>query len=77
MREKSALLCVPASRTPCPFQNDNDDDDDDMAIAAGGNDTLVGRFVQEDTVPWYRKRNLRLLYLLMFPTCIGIEMTSG
>ncbi|RDX55288.1 hexose transporter [Lentinus brumalis] len=48
-----------------------------MAIGAGRDDTLVGRYVQEDKVPWYRKRNLRLLYLLMFPTCIGIEMTSG
>ena len=48
-----------------------------MAIGAGGDDTTINRLVQEDKVPWYRKRNLRLLYLLMFPTCIGIEMTSG
>ncbi|RPD67473.1 hexose transporter [Lentinus tigrinus ALCF2SS1-7] len=48
-----------------------------MAIGAGGDDVLVNRMVQQDKVPWYRKRNLRLLYLLMFPTCIGIEMTSG
>ena len=48
-----------------------------MAIGAGGDDTIINRLVQEDRVPWYRKRNLRLLYLLMFPTCIGIEMTSG
>ena len=48
-----------------------------MAIGAGGDDTIINRLVQEDKVPWYRKRNLRLLYLLMCPTCIGIEMTSG
>ena len=48
-----------------------------MTISNGGNDTFLQRHVQEDKVPWYRKRNLRLLYLVMFPTCIGIEMTSG
>ncbi|KAI1791088.1 hexose transporter [Ganoderma leucocontextum] len=48
-----------------------------MAVGAGGNDTLLQRYVREDKVPWYRKRHLRLLYLIMFPTCIGIEMTSG
>ncbi|KAL7282766.1 hexose transporter [Trametes coccinea BRFM310] len=50
-----------------------------MAIGAGfhANDNLINRYVQEDKVPWYKKRNLRMLYILMFPTCIGIEMTSG
>ena len=48
-----------------------------MAIGTSGNDTLLQRYVQEDKVPWYRKRHLRLLYFVMFPTCIGIEMTSG
>ncbi|THG93118.1 hypothetical protein EW026_g8027 [Hermanssonia centrifuga] len=47
----------------------------------GGGDTqidpIISRLVAEDKVPWYQKRNLRMLYLLMFPTCIGIEMTSG
>ncbi|KAF8887256.1 hexose transporter [Gymnopilus junonius] len=33
--------------------------------------------VGPDTTPWYRKPNLRLLYLILFPTCIGVEMTSG
>lgn len=48
---------------------------------AGGdsahNDSYIERFVAEDKVPWYKKPNLRGLYLVMFPTCIGIEMTSG
>ncbi|EJF62162.1 hexose transporter [Dichomitus squalens] len=48
-----------------------------MAIGVGRNDTALNRYIDEDKVPWYRKKNLRLLYLLMFPTCIGIEMTSG
>ncbi|CAJ2509990.1 Uu.00g058900.m01.CDS01 [Anthostomella pinea] len=30
-----------------------------------------------DKVCWYKKPNLRLLYLMLFPTYIGIELTSG
>jgi len=40
-------------------------------------DPIVSRLAELDETPWYRKPNLRLLYLLMFPTCIGVEMTSG
>lgn len=40
-------------------------------------DNLIHRMAMEDPVPWYKKRNLRNLYLLLFPTVIGIEMTSG
>jgi hypothetical protein len=40
-------------------------------------DPVLTRLVEEDKVPWYRKRNLRLLYLLLYPTCMGIEITSG
>ncbi|KAF9234363.1 major facilitator superfamily domain-containing protein [Melanogaster broomeanus] len=40
-------------------------------------DAIVSRLAQQDKVPWYKKPNLRLLYLIMFPTCIGVEMTSG
>lgn len=43
----------------------------------GASDPIVQRLAQEDPVPWYRKRNLRYLYLLLFPTCMGIEITSG
>ena len=43
----------------------------------GGSDPILTRLANEDKVPWYKKRNLRLLYLLLFPTCMGIEMTSG
>ncbi|EPQ58905.1 general substrate transporter [Gloeophyllum trabeum ATCC 11539] len=38
---------------------------------------LLSRLTKEDRTPWYRKRNLRLLYLVMIPTCLGTEMTSG
>ena len=40
-------------------------------------DPILTRIVAEDTVPWYKKPNLRLLYFLLFPTCMGIETTSG
>lgn len=40
-------------------------------------DPIVSRLAELDETPWYKKPNLRLLYLLMFPTCIGVEMTSG
>ena len=42
-----------------------------------GNDAIVSRLAQQDNIPWYKKPNLRLLYLLMFPTCLGVEMTNG
>jgi hypothetical protein len=47
------------------------------AAAARQADPILTRIVEQDQVPWYRKRNLRRLYMLLLPTCIGIEMTSG
>ena len=32
---------------------------------------------QQDTTPWYRKKNLRFLYLTLVPSALGVEMTSG
>lgn len=43
----------------------------------GTSDPILTRLAEEDKVPWYQKPNLRLLYLLLFPTCMGIELTSG
>ncbi|TRX90907.1 hypothetical protein FHL15_008112 [Xylaria flabelliformis] len=43
----------------------------------GASDPILTRIVNEDKVPWYLKPNLRMLYLLLFPTCMGIELTSG
>lgn len=54
-----------------------------MAIGAattaevGKSDPIITRLAGEDTVPWWRKPNLRFLYLMLFPTCMGIELTSG
>jgi len=43
----------------------------------GASDPILTTIVQEDKVPWYRKPNLRYLYFMLFPTCMGIELTSG
>ncbi|KIM24859.1 hypothetical protein M408DRAFT_26654 [Serendipita vermifera MAFF 305830] len=40
-------------------------------------DPMVTQYVLEDTVPWYKKPNLRYLYIILLPTCIGVEITSG
>lgn len=47
------------------------------AAAARQADPVLTRVVEQDQIPWYRKKNLRMLYALLLPTCIGIEMTSG
>ncbi|CAN9198529.1 unnamed protein product [Alternaria alternata] len=47
------------------------------AAAARQAEPVLTRIVEEDQIPWHKKRNLRRLYALLLPTCIGIEMTSG
>ena len=46
-------------------------------VPLDSNNTIVSRLAQQDNTPWYSKPNLRLLYFLMFPTCLGGEMMSG
>lgn len=48
-----------------------------LSGAAEGTDPVLTRLVDEDKVVWYKKKNLRKLYFLLFPTCMGIEITSG
>ncbi|KAG7110599.1 High-affinity glucose transporter like protein [Verticillium longisporum] len=43
----------------------------------GAADPIITRISEEDKVAWYKKPNLRYLYLMLFPTCMGIELTSG
>ncbi|PLN86954.1 general substrate transporter [Aspergillus taichungensis] len=38
---------------------------------------VLESLLADDHTPWYRKPNLRALYFLMFPACMGIEITSG
>jgi MFS family permease len=42
-----------------------------------GSDPIVTRMVEQDKVPWYKKRNLRIMYLYLFACCMGVEITSG
>lgn len=50
-----------------------------MGLTNLGNeaDPVLTRIIEEDTTPWYRKKNLRALYVLLYFTCMGIEITSG
>jgi len=48
-----------------------------MGGAEPPSDNPLYRMAMDDPVAWYRKPNLRALYLLLFPCVIGIEMTSG
>ena len=43
----------------------------------GAADPILQRIADEDKVPWYRKPNLRSLYLMLFPACMAVETTSG
>ncbi|KAF2462830.1 general substrate transporter [Lindgomyces ingoldianus] len=40
-------------------------------------DPRLTNIAKADTIPWYRKPNLRLLYLILVPCALGVEMTSG
>lgn len=51
-------------------------------MAGGGaveskSDPIVTRLANEDKKWFYQKPNLLYLYLMLFPTCMGIELTSG
>jgi hypothetical protein len=43
----------------------------------GKSDPIITRLANEDKKPFYKKPNLLYLYLMLFPTCMGIELTSG
>ncbi|PSN67945.1 major myo-inositol transporter iolT [Corynespora cassiicola Philippines] len=46
-------------------------------VADGTADPILTRMVKEDKVPWYKKPNLRIMYVWLFFCCMGVEMTSG
>ncbi|CRJ80067.1 hypothetical protein BN1708_000154 [Verticillium longisporum] len=49
-----------------------------MGINTGSSaDPIVTRLVAEDKVPFWRKPNLRIMYIWLFLCCMGVEMTSG
>ncbi|KAH8893624.1 hexose transporter [Thozetella sp. PMI_491] len=48
-----------------------------MESTANPVETEVQRLIRLDTTPWYKKPNLRTLYFLLIPVCLGVEMTTG
>lgn len=40
-------------------------------------DPRLSNIARADTIKWYKKKNLRFLYLILVPTCLGVEWTSG
>ncbi|KAL4784186.1 general substrate transporter [Aspergillus varians] len=38
---------------------------------------ILDALIRNDRTPWYKKPNLRFLYCILFPACMGIEITSG
>lgn len=48
-----------------------------MVGLAKADDPIVEALLEQDKTPWYKKHNLRILYALLVPTCMGVEMTSG
>jgi sugar porter (SP) family MFS transporter len=47
------------------------------AAEVGKSDPIVTRLANEDKKWFFQKPNLLYLYLMLFPTCMGIELTSG
>lgn len=37
----------------------------------------IAQLLSEDVTPWYRKKNLTLLYISLVPTALAVEMTNG
>ncbi|KAG4252886.1 hypothetical protein BFJ72_g8551 [Fusarium proliferatum] len=48
-----------------------------MVNVGSAADPIVTRLVEEDKTPWYKKPNLRIMYVWLFFCCMGVEMTSG
>lgn len=40
-------------------------------------DPRLSNIAGADLIKWYKKPNLRFLYLIMVPCCLGVEWTSG
>lgn len=47
------------------------------AQATGASVPILTRLANEDRVPWYKKKNLSYLYVMLFLSSMGIELTSG
>lgn len=49
----------------------------DVSATDVANVSEIEHLLRQDKVPWYRKKNLRRLYLCLVPAALGVEMTSG
>ena len=65
------------SRSPSQFEASRSFNCGTMGVITGAADPIVTTLSQQDHVSWWRKKNLRTLYFLLFPACMGIELTSG
>lgn len=46
-------------------------------VSANASDPVIAQFIANDKIPWYKKPNLRRLYLFLIPCCLAIEATGG
>lgn len=46
-------------------------------VVGGVSDPILTRMAEEDKVKWWKKPNLRIMYIYLFLCCMGVEMTSG
>ena len=56
---------------------EKDDHLDHMNASQLAQASDVIALAERDTTPWYKKKNLRTLYLTLVPAALGVEMTSG
>jgi hypothetical protein len=58
-------------------RNSKPSEGDPVLVSRDSYDAIVTRLANEDKKSWYRKPNLRHLYFMLVPTCMGIQTTSG
>lgn len=46
-------------------------------VVDGFSDPILTRIAAEDKLKWYKRPNLRIMYLYLFLCCMGVEITSG
>jgi MFS family permease len=46
-------------------------------VSEGASDPVIAGIVANDKTPWYKKPNLRMLYLFLVPCTLAIEATGG
>jgi hypothetical protein len=49
----------------------------DVDVADIAATSEISRLLSQYTTPWYKKKNLRTLYLVLVPPALGVEVTTG